>query len=120
MAQASSPDHQQSSMTFPLFELPPELQNEIFRLALVEGNVIDISNGVTEPGLLATCRQIWSRAKGYYHLDNCFEFKSGDYETTKVAHLARLQDSQRLGKREMEVKKTILWKGNWEDLSVWL
>lgn len=67
-----------------LLSLPPEVRNEIYKLAVAESEIIFI-NGLKpgnkrstyseqEPGLLRTCHEIRNDALGIYSGLNCFKF----------------------------------------------
>lgn len=57
------------------FELSAELRNEIYELALVESDSIEVTKeNVAQPGLLRTCRQTRAEAIRIYYMQNKFSF----------------------------------------------
>lgn len=66
-------------MPSPLLSLAAELRNTIYRLVLIPPHPIDVSNlrHPSEPGLLATCKQVRREATGMYYSENEFSISMG-------------------------------------------
>ena len=62
----------------PFFKLPAELRNEIYVLALIDANFIEIKNDVQDRrmdqsrALLRTCREICAEGNPIYYAGNSF------------------------------------------------
>lgn len=110
----------------PLFKLPPELRNSIYRLVLVD----DIDGiALYSPGesdirhLLATCRQIRNEAIESYHLENVFHFLANncDHKDTQryVDRVVRPLGDAVLSKWQACLCPTGADRGCWPNLLTW-
>jgi hypothetical protein len=76
IAGAVIPESQKSS----LLTLPPELRNEIYRLALISSEKIDITKEYNEPALLSVSRKIRDEATPILYLRNQWHIDLPDWD----------------------------------------
>ncbi|PPJ57822.1 hypothetical protein CBER1_00176 [Cercospora berteroae] len=74
----------------PLFGLPGELRNRIYRLVLLEQNAIQVvDTGYARPGLLTTCQQIANESTVLYYEENKFDVRAWDYNPHSLYNFER-------------------------------
>ncbi|KAF7192845.1 hypothetical protein HII31_05828 [Pseudocercospora fuligena] len=98
-----------------LLTIAPELRNQIYDLALIEEDSIQVSSTLKEPALLSVCRQIRSEARGIWFSENQFTFRVVDCDISLLLKsFAWVQDVP---------GKTPLFKlrgrPNWANLMAW-
>lgn len=68
---------------FPLFKLPGELRNRIYRLSLLEQSRIQVTPaGLGEPGLLLSCHQARNEAAPIFYSENEFIIHFPRYDSS--------------------------------------
>lgn len=85
----------------PLFKLPAELRNMVYRYAIVTDDrvLINKSLGIPEPGLLSACKLLRSEACTMCHLESKFTCVSRDYDPAAVLLVCRKFQNPSLGAR---------------------
>lgn len=105
-----------------LLGLPAELRNNIYRLALVEGEIITPAQGSmpSVPPLLSTNRQIQAEAASIYVQENMFAFDIDNLDGSKVTELC----SAALVRRHRRVRTGVDLEephsSSWSNLKIWL
>ena len=111
----------------PLFDLPPELRNKIYRYALVRNRELPItkSRGIPEAPLLSVSKLVRSETYELFYLENKFKCVVHNYDPTSLmlldrrwSALARIPGTT-LGDT---IDVDIHWRGkrNWKNLVTWL
>jgi hypothetical protein len=106
----------------PLFKLPPELRNMIYRYAIVSNRTLRVtkSRGIPEAPLLSVNKLIRAETFGLFYADNKFKciVRSYDPAPLKLVHRKLSRVSVKLLRHvctELHVSGT----PNWENLVVW-
>jgi hypothetical protein len=75
----------------PLFKLPPELRNMIYRYAMISHRRVRItkSHGIPEPGLLAACKLVRSEAFEIFYRENDFTCVVRNYDSAPLVLVSR-------------------------------
>lgn len=75
----------------PLFKLPPEVRNLIYRHSLVKSNGYRVTRtaGVPEPGLLTASKLIRAEASGIFYYENDFTIKTCRFDPTGLLLMQR-------------------------------
>ena len=111
----------------PLFKLPAELRNMVYRYAIVTDDrvLINKSLGIPEPGLLSVRKILRSETCTMFHLENKFTCVSRDYDPAAVLLVCRkFQDSslaaslRKVGSIDVEIHHYGL--RNWMNMVAWL
>lgn len=98
-----------------LLGLPAELRNEIYRYALVEGEITIGLAGLVQPGILRTCQQMRCEASGIYYQENNF--------TITIINLRSLVPARHwLINAGLDEHRILELRGglNWSNLNAWL
>lgn len=90
-ASPSQPDTVAEITGSRLLQLPPELRNMIWEYAVVDSRIITIdTNGLQEPSLLTTSKEIRQEAVTIFYSENRFELVSNDYDPTNFLKWERI------------------------------
>ena len=99
-------------------ELPAELRNRIYRLALLEPDAIKINDSSTpqEPSLLSACRQIRQEAISIYYGENHFELQVADLDPTTAQKWLSGSTLRLKSKHRYKIDNS----NNWKNLLRWI
>lgn len=110
----------QSSRPFRLFDLPPELRNRIYHLALKEDDFVEITSSRIPPPWLSACKQIRSEALCLWYTSNDFEARIQDCDISLVLAFGTLLDNALGTKATALFQISLLIRGiNWNNLLHW-
>ena len=116
-----------SVATSPLFKLPPEIRNMIYRYAIVTKARVRItkSSGIPEPALLSTCKILRSEACAIVYLENTFRCEVRDHDPASLSLAYRkFKNAKNLGVSSQHVSSVqieVCRRGsrNWKNLIAW-
>jgi hypothetical protein len=77
----------------PLFKLPPELRNMIYRYAIIDNRALRITKtaGIPEPALLSACKILKSETWKIFYLENTFLCEVDNYDPASLQIACRKQ-----------------------------
>ncbi|KAK3714223.1 hypothetical protein LTR37_008025 [Vermiconidia calcicola] len=110
--------------TSPLFSLPAELRNIIYKEVLHRHNGIYVkTNGITEPALLLTCKAIRSKTLPLYYTINNFYVPYPDFSSTAAYHWTQQKVRPLRSHHNIVVQErgcSSRSEPNWDNLALWL
>ena len=101
-----------------LLSIPAEIRNHIYDFVLIQSPYVHVTNDLTPPALLATCRQLRTEGLSVWYSANRFRIEIWDLDTTdldKFNHLYRLQTHNNLAKIHIKM----LGQPSWANLVKW-
>lgn len=111
----------------PLFKLPAELRNMVYRYAIVTDDrvLINKSLGIPEPGLFSACKVLRSETLTMFHLENKFTCVSRDYDPAVVLLVCRKFQNPSLAASLRKVKSIDMeihhyGLRDWKNMVAWL
>lgn len=108
-----------------LLELPAELRNDIYRLALVQDSDIDVNHTrFAKPALLSTCKQIRHEACKIFYAENDSRIHVPDYDCSALCKWNDLQLELNADDQAEAVVKNLgrlhITGASWPNLMTWL
>lgn len=128
----AKPSRIENSVTdSPLFKLPSELRNIIYRYALNEQAAIDITKdyGIPEPALLSACKIIRCETRLIFYGENDFVCRIHGYHPAPLLLVRKKIDAENLSYGKMRKLShglahlsldTVRGKGCWKNMVTWL
>lgn len=89
----------------PLFKLPPELRNMVYRYTIITDDdqiLITKTTGIPEPALLSACKTTRSEARAMFYLENKFMCEVDEY--SPASPMLYIKSRQRVAPRPVSLR----------------
>jgi len=93
-----------------LLDLPPELRDRIWQMAVISDARIEVTSDLRFPALFATSRQTRPEVLGLFHCLNDFTFTIRDMDTTLMQAWRAVGLKQTQHKRGFQLSFSLAWQ----------